>query len=114
MIHLCRAAGCLVIMSFENCIALITGAGRGIGRSIALGYANAGASLVIVGRNSQDLAAVALEISNLGRKVVSISADLSDPSIPKKVVDRVLLGSATLKPVREIASAPGVFRMKSK
>jgi NAD(P)-dependent dehydrogenase (short-subunit alcohol dehydrogenase family) len=79
-----------VTMSLENRVALITGAGRGIGHAVALGYAEAGALLAIVARSEQELAATAGEIRALGRKVLSISADLSEPAVPRKVVEQVL------------------------
>ena len=76
-------------MSLENRFALVTGAGRGIGHAIALGYARAGASLAIVARNEQELTATAEEIRSLGRKVLVIAADLSEPTIPQKIVEQV-------------------------
>jgi NAD(P)-dependent dehydrogenase (short-subunit alcohol dehydrogenase family) len=77
-------------MSLENRVALITGAGRGIGHAIALGYARAGASLAVVARSEPELTAAAEEIRTLGQKVLPISADLSDPLMPKKVVEQVI------------------------
>ncbi len=66
--------------SLEGRTAVITGASRGIGRAIALGYARAGASLALVGRDSARLAPVVEEIVALGRTAVPIIADVSSPS----------------------------------
>ena len=77
-------------MRLENRVALVTGAGRGIGHAIALGYASAGASLAIVARSEQELTSAAGQIRALGGKVLTIPADLSEPTVLKKVVEQVL------------------------
>jgi NAD(P)-dependent dehydrogenase (short-subunit alcohol dehydrogenase family) len=58
--------------------ALVTGASRGIGRAIAVAYAQAGADLALVSRSADSLAEVAKEVSQHGRRAVVIPADLSD------------------------------------
>lgn len=58
--------------------ALVTGAGRGIGRAIALAFAAAGANVALVSRTKTDLEAVAAQISDLGRKVIALPFDLTD------------------------------------
>ncbi|MGH2458962.1 MAG: SDR family NAD(P)-dependent oxidoreductase [Chloroflexota bacterium] len=57
--------------------AVVTGASRGIGRAIALGYARAGANLALVGRDASRLGPVVDEIAALGRQVAPIVADVS-------------------------------------
>ena len=59
----------------ENQIAVVTGAGRGIGRAIALKFAGAGANVVCVSRTQKNSEKVAAEIRALGRKAWDISAD---------------------------------------
>jgi 7-alpha-hydroxysteroid dehydrogenase len=59
-------------------VAIVTGAGRGIGRAAALALAEAGADLVISARTPEQLDEVAAEIRGFGRRVVAIPADLSD------------------------------------
>lgn len=58
-------------------VALITGGSRGIGRAIALGFAEVGADVVVVSRNISDLEKVAAEVSALGRRSLAVAADLS-------------------------------------
>lgn len=59
--------------------AVVTGAGRGIGKSIALNYADAGANIAICARNAAEIEAVAAHIASMGRRVVAMSVDLADP-----------------------------------
>ena len=58
-------------------IAVVTGAGRGIGKAIALGLAEAGADIGLVARTMSELEAVAGQIQALGRRAVPISSDLT-------------------------------------
>ncbi len=59
-------------------VAIVTGGGRGIGRAIALGLAEAGASVVVAGRTIEQLDAVAQEIAVLGGRVLPVETDLTD------------------------------------
>jgi 7-alpha-hydroxysteroid dehydrogenase len=58
--------------------ALVTGAGKGIGRGIALTLARAGADVALVARTKDDLESVADEIRALGRSAAAIPADVTD------------------------------------
>lgn len=64
-------------MTIDNKVALVTGAGQGIGRGIALRLAKEGASLMLVDMNADNLEAVAKEVQALGRKVATFVADIS-------------------------------------
>ncbi len=57
--------------------AIVTGAGRGLGRAIAIGLGEAGANLVLVGRTRQTLESVAAEIERLGRSALVFPMDVS-------------------------------------
>ena len=57
--------------------AIVTGAGRGIGKSIAIGLAEAGADVGLVARNTSELDDVANQIEALGQHAVSITFDLT-------------------------------------
>ncbi|MDP7226633.1 MAG: SDR family NAD(P)-dependent oxidoreductase [SAR202 cluster bacterium] len=64
-------------MQLEGKTAIVTGGGRGIGRSIALAYAQEGADVAVVARTPDEVEAVAVEIRTLGRKGVALLADLT-------------------------------------
>src|SRR5271156_2035853 len=59
--------------------ALVTGGGRGIGRSIALALARAGADVAVAARTRQQLDAVAGEIKSLGQRGFALEVDLTKP-----------------------------------
>jgi 7-alpha-hydroxysteroid dehydrogenase len=58
--------------------ALVTGAGKGIGKGIALAFAQAGADVALVARTKEDLDTVAEEIRAMGRKAVAIPGDVTE------------------------------------
>ena len=67
-------------MSLQGRVALVTGAGRGIGKAIALELAAAGADIVFTNRNKTLADAVQAEIEALGRRCVAVQADIADPA----------------------------------
>src|ERR1041385_5414477 len=62
----------------DNQIAVVTGAGRGIGRGIALKFAAEGADVVCVSRTADNAEKVANEIRALGRKAWAHAVDVAD------------------------------------
>lgn len=62
--------------SLEGMVALVTGAGRGIGRAIALAYGRAGARVVVASRTASTVAAVAAEIRAAGGGVLEVVCDV--------------------------------------
>jgi len=62
--------------SLSGKVAIVTGAARGIGKSIALAFAEAGADIVIDDRKLEDMEEVVSEISKLGRQVLPVAANL--------------------------------------
>ena len=63
--------------SLENRVAIVTGAGKGIGKAAALGLADAGAHVVIAARTSSDIENVASEIEQRGRKALALPTDVN-------------------------------------
>lgn len=70
--------------------ALVTGAGSGIGRAIALGLALLGQEVLLGGRDERKLQAVAAEIAQAGGRARPCAADLSDETQLRGLVDGVL------------------------
>jgi len=56
---------------------MVTGASRGLGRAIALGVAEAGADVIVVGRTERELRSLADEVSALGRRALAVQADVT-------------------------------------
>ena len=65
-------------MEFENQVVLVSGAGRGIGKEIALSFAREGADVGFADVNEETANATAAEIKKLGRRVFFSRADVSD------------------------------------
>lgn len=71
-------------------VALVTGARTGIGRACAVALAQAGADLVLWGRETSKLDEVAGEVEGLGRSVHRVSGDLADIDAVSRAADAVL------------------------
>ncbi len=73
-----------------NQIAVVTGAGRGIGRAIALKFATEGADVVCVSRTQENSEKVAAEIRALGKKAWAFAVDVSDSASVSAVAEKIL------------------------
>src|SRR3954465_13187364 len=73
-----------------NQIAVVTGAGRGIGRGIALKFAAEGADVVCISRTVENSEKVAGEIRALGRKAWAYAGDVSDSAAVKAAADKIV------------------------
>ena len=74
-------------MRLENRVAIITGAGRGIGRAIALAYAREGAKLSLAARSVPELEETASQCRKLGAEVLITPTDVTDPGQVTRLVD---------------------------
>jgi NAD(P)-dependent dehydrogenase (short-subunit alcohol dehydrogenase family) len=76
--------------SLEDKVAIVTGAGRGIGKAIALGMADAGAHVVAAARTAADIEATASEIVAKGRKALAVATDVRLNDQVTNLVDRTV------------------------
>ena len=78
-------------MNFLNDkVAVVTGAGRGIGRAVAIAYAKMGANVVCVSRTQENSAKVATEIEALGQNSWAFAVDVSDTSSVESSAKNIL------------------------
>lgn len=74
----------------ENQIAVVTGAGRGIGRGIALAFAREGADVVCVSRTQENSEKAASEIRALGRKAWAVAVDVANAAAVAEAAGKIL------------------------
>ncbi len=77
-------------MRLADTVAIVTGAGRGIGRGVALAFAREGADLALVDKAPDGLAPLAAEIRALGRRALAERADVAVEADVERAVRRVL------------------------
>ncbi|MCY4185179.1 MAG: SDR family NAD(P)-dependent oxidoreductase [Rhodobacteraceae bacterium] len=71
-------------------IAVITGAGRGIGKAIALRFAKEGADVALCARSRKELSEVNSIVGRLGCTCLTLSVDLADPTQVRSFCDRII------------------------
>ena len=77
-------------MNLDNKIAIVTGAGQGIGKAIAIRLAEAGADVAIMDLNTDAAKSVAREIESIGRRSLPIQADVSQSKDVNAAVEQVI------------------------
>ena len=90
-------------------VAVVTGAGRGFGRSIAMKLAAEGAAVALLARSGGQLRAVAAEIASQGGRALSVETDVTDP---QQVARACAAARAAFRPVTLLvsnAAVPGPF-----
>lgn len=71
-------------------VAVITGAGKGIGRGIVLCLARAGADVALAARSASDLDAVAAEVRALGRRALAVPTDVTDTAQVERLAEQAM------------------------
>src|SRR5438477_10604339 len=79
-----------MILSFENQVALVTGAGSGIGLVTAKAFAEAGASVVLAGHHEESVRAAAESLIAAGHKALAVRCDVADERDVKAMVEETL------------------------
>ena len=81
---------CVELFSLRDKVALVTGAGKGLGKSMALALSESGAHVVVVSRTLPDIEATAKEIQENGVKSLPIAVDVTKEEDVVRMVETVL------------------------
>ena len=93
----------------SGAVAIVTGAGRGFGRSIALRFAAEGAAVTLTARTRTELDAVVREVESAGGRALAIAGDVTEPADVARVAEasEQKFGATTL--LVSNAGVPGPF-----
>ena len=77
-------------MRLQGQVAIITGAGRGIGRAIALAYASEGAKVALAARNEADLGESVAAVAEIGGEAIAVRTDVTSQMATQRLARRVV------------------------
>ena len=80
----------LDLFRLDGLVAVVTGSGRGIGRGVALGLAEAGADVVVTARRTDEIEAVVAEVEAEGRRALGVAGDITDAEFVRSLVARTV------------------------
>jgi len=87
----------LLPMPLTGASALVTGAGRGIGRSVAIALGRQGAAVTLVARTRAELESAAEDVRRAGGRALAFAADLRDPETPPRAVEAAVAAHGRLQ-----------------
>jgi gluconate 5-dehydrogenase len=90
-------------------VAIVTGAGGGLGRPIAVALATCGADVIVTSRDLSHLEAVVGDIEALGRRALAISADVTSAASMKAMVEKVMENFSTIDILVNVAGTNARF-----
>ncbi|MDI6754597.1 MAG: SDR family NAD(P)-dependent oxidoreductase [Thermodesulfobacteriota bacterium] len=94
-------------MKLQNRVAIITGGGRGLGRSVALAFGKEGAKVVLAARTNEEIEHVAEELRSLKKDALSIPTDVSEEEQVNHMLKRALEAYGTIDILVNNAGARG-------
>ena len=86
----CRKEFNHVIIVERSCVAIITGAGRGIGRALALAFAHEGAQMILAARTERELTETANACNEMGGSALAVTTDISKWDQVQSLINRAI------------------------
>jgi NAD(P)-dependent dehydrogenase (short-subunit alcohol dehydrogenase family) len=94
-------------MKLKDKVAIITGGGRGLGRSVALAFGREGAKVALAARTKEQIEHVAEELRSIRKSVIAIPTDVSDEDQVNHLVNKTLEAYGTIDILVNNAGARG-------